>query len=50
MDIILVLWLLLVGVMSALSVVKKLQSRQAQDLHVVPVVVSLRRHGSSRGV
>ncbi len=50
MDIILVLWLLLVGVMSAMTFFRNFLSHRADDRRAVPVVVSLRRHGSSRGV
>lgn len=50
MDIIMIFWLLLVGVMSAITFFPKFQSRQADDRRAVPVVVRLRRHGPSRGV
>jgi hypothetical protein len=50
MDIIMIFWLLLVGVMSAMILFQKFRSRQADNRRAVPVVVSLRRHGPSRGV
>jgi hypothetical protein len=50
MDIILIFWLLLVGVMSAMTFFPKLPLRQAENRRAVPVLVSIRRHGSSRGV